>query len=254
MNTTTVEFPGLGIDQFTMNRIAFEVFGKPVYWYGVIIMLGMVAAFIHAYLRCKREGISVDDLMDVGIWTIVAGVLGARLYYVLTTLDEGNYHSFRDVIAIWEGGLAIYGGVLGAIIGVAVYCFFKKIKLPALLDLVALGFLLQLPKPSRQSLYQKEGFALTALVWIVMALFGALRKARLCRQQWTQHSTSRLNASDTALRTATRSQRASAPRTSKHGAATLWIHPRPKRSKPINLRLLSLLTWTYSKPHTATAM
>ena len=142
MNTTTVEFPGLGIDQFTMNRIAFEVFGKPVYWYGVIIMLGMVAAFIHAYLRCKREGISVDDLMDVGIWTIVAGVLGARLYYVLTTLDEGNYHSFRDVIAIWEGGLAIYGGVIAGGLAILTVCLIKKINPLKVMDTVAPGVML----------------------------------------------------------------------------------------------------------------
>ena len=139
---TTVEFPGLGIGPFTMDRVAFEFFGKPVYWYGVLIMLGMVAAFLHAYWRTKHEGIKVDDLLDVGIWTVVVGVIGARLYYVLTSLDGGGYTSFMDVIAIWEGGLAIYGGVIGGALAIVVVCLVKKINTLKVMDAVAPGVML----------------------------------------------------------------------------------------------------------------
>ena len=137
--TTTVSFPGLGIGEFSFDRVAFELFGKPIYWYGVIIMLGIVAAFVHANIRCKQEGVSTDDILDVGIFTVLFGVIGARLYYVLTTLDEYDYNSFIDVIAVWEGGLAIYGGILAGGTAVIVTCLYKKLNPLKVADTVAPG-------------------------------------------------------------------------------------------------------------------
>ena len=137
--STTVSFPGLGIGEFSFDRIAFSILGKPIYWYGVIIMLGILAAFIHASIRCKQEGISTDDILDVGIFTVFFGVIGARLYYVLTTLDEYEYNSFIDVIAVWEGGLAIYGGILAGGTAVVLTCLYKKINPFKVTDTVAPG-------------------------------------------------------------------------------------------------------------------
>ncbi len=140
--STTISFPGLGIEAFTVDRVAFTVFGRDVYWYGVIIMLGMVAAFIHAYLRTRQEGISADDILDVGIWTVLIGVLGARMYYVVTTLDNGNYQSFMDVIAIWDGGLAIYGGIIAGATAIVVVCAIKHINTLKVMDTIAPGVML----------------------------------------------------------------------------------------------------------------
>ena len=137
--STTVSFPGLGIGEFSFDRIAFSIFGKPVYWYGVIIMLGIVAAFIHASIRCKQESVSSDDILDVGIFTVFFGVIGARLYYVLTTLDEYRYDSFIDVIAVWEGGLAIYGGIIAGGTAVILTCLYKKINPFKVADTVGPG-------------------------------------------------------------------------------------------------------------------
>ena len=137
--STTVSFPGLGIEEFSFDRIAFELFGRPVYWYGIIIMLGIVAAFIHAYLRCKQEGIKADDILDVGLFTVLFGVIGARLYYVLTTLNEHEYNSFVDVIAVWEGGLAIYGGIIAGAAAVVLTALYKKINPLKVTDTVAPG-------------------------------------------------------------------------------------------------------------------
>ena len=125
-----------------MDRVAFSIFGKDIYWYGVIIMLGMVAAFTHAYIRCKQEKISTDDLLDVGIWTVLCGVLGARLYYVLTTLGDGEYHSIVDVIAIWNGGLAIYGGIIAGALTIAVVTRIKRMNTVQLMDTVAPGVMI----------------------------------------------------------------------------------------------------------------
>lgn len=139
-NMTTVSFPGLGIGEFSFSRVAFELFGKPVYWYGVIILCGILAAFAHAMWRAGREGVSRDDLLDLTIFTVLFGVLGARLYYVATTW--GNYDSFLDVIAIWNGGLAIYGGIIAGALTIYVVCRIKKINPLKVMDMVAPGVML----------------------------------------------------------------------------------------------------------------
>lgn len=140
--STTVSFPGLGIGEFSVDRVAFELFGKPIYWYGVIIMLGIVAAFTHALIRSKREGFTTDDVLDMGIFTVLFGVLGARLYYVVTTLDTHEYKSFIDVIAVWEGGLAIYGGIIAGCTALVLTAVYKKINPLKVMDAVAPGVML----------------------------------------------------------------------------------------------------------------
>ena len=142
MNTTTVAFPGLEIEEFSFSRVAFSLFGKDIYWYGVIIMFGVIAAVLHAYFRSKREGIKVDDLLDLTIFIVFFGVLGARLYYVVTTLGNGRYHSFIDVIAIWDGGLAIYGGIIAGGLALVVVSLVKKINVFRVLDMVGPGVML----------------------------------------------------------------------------------------------------------------
>ena len=140
--STTVSFPGLGIGEFSVDRVAFELFGKPIYWYGVIIMLGIVAAFIHAIIRSKREGFTTDDVLDIGIFTVLFGVLGARLYYVVTTLDTHEYKNFIDVIAVWEGGLAIYGGIIAGCTALVLTAVYKKINPLKVMDAVGPGVML----------------------------------------------------------------------------------------------------------------
>ena len=137
--STTVSFPGLGIGEFSFDRVAFELFGKPIYWYGVIIMLGIMAAFVHAYLRCKQEGIKGDDILDVGLFTVIFGVIGARLYYVVTTLNTHEYENIIDVFAIWEGGLAIYGGIIAGATAIVVTALVKKINPFKVTDTIAPG-------------------------------------------------------------------------------------------------------------------
>ena len=138
MEKITVAFPGLGIEPFDLNKIAFHLFGKnEVRWYGIVITCGIFFAFLYAMWRGKRnEGIISDDVLDVGLMTVFMGVLGARLYYVLTTMDEYEYDSFVDVIAIWEGGLAIYGGIIGGCLGILLVCYFKKLRWQKLFDMI----------------------------------------------------------------------------------------------------------------------
>ena len=143
MEKVQVWFPGLGFkDPATLNKIVFTLFGRlEVRWYGLLITTGILLAFLYALWRGKKsEGLVPDDIMDVGILCVVLSIIGARLYYVLTSLD--HYRSFYDVIAIWEGGLAIYGGLIGGVTAIAIMCRIKKLNPIQLLDTVILGVML----------------------------------------------------------------------------------------------------------------
>ena len=132
--TTTISFPGLGIDRFTISRTAIS-FGKfSVAWYGLIIVIGMIVAVSYVMWRAKQNGISTDSILDLAIAVIVSGVIGARLYYVLTSLD--HYDSFFDVFKIWEGGLGIYGGIIAGTLAVLVTARVKKMNFLMLADMV----------------------------------------------------------------------------------------------------------------------
>ena len=135
--TNYISFPGLGIEWIEVPRVAFTVLGKPIFWYGIIICIGIVLSVLYVCLRGKDEGITTDDVIDYAIFLVPISIVCARLYFVLTSLD--SFHSFYDVIAVWEGGLAIYGGIIGGfctIIGVSLY---KKIPIPKMLDCTAPG-------------------------------------------------------------------------------------------------------------------
>ncbi len=138
-----ISFPGLGIETFKLDSIAFTIpifGGIEIRWYGIIITLGIIIAFTYAVLRAKQAGISFDDMLDMTIFTVLIGIVGARLYYVLTSLDK--YDSFYDVIAIWEGGLAIYGGLIAGGITVVVICIIKKISFFKVADATAPGVMI----------------------------------------------------------------------------------------------------------------
>lgn len=117
------------------SPVAFTLFGKEIYWYGIIITVGMILAVAYAFMRAKQSGISADHMYDYAIFTVVFGVIGARAYYVLSNLDA--YDSFMDVIAVWEGGLGIYGGILAGIAAITVTALVKKHNPLRVLDCAA---------------------------------------------------------------------------------------------------------------------
>lgn len=136
-----MSFPGLGIGEFTINPTAFKITDNiTIEWYAIIICIGILAAYFICDRLAKRFDIKGDDIIDGMLVGLPAGFIGARVWYILGDLD--SFDSFMDMISVWNGGLAIYGGVLGAVLAVAVFCKVKKISLPNLLDLVAIGFMI----------------------------------------------------------------------------------------------------------------
>lgn len=147
-DVTVVSFPGIGIGEMTINKVAFTLpilGGLEVRWYGILLTLGIVAGFLYALYRAKFEGFTTDDVIDYALVTVVLAIIGARTYYVLTTLGKGLYNSFYDVIAIWEGGIAMYGSIIGGAVGLLVVSRFKRFgkdRVIKIFDMVAPGVML----------------------------------------------------------------------------------------------------------------
>lgn len=138
---TMVSFPGLfGQKIFSIDPVAFKVFGLEVRWYGLIICTGIILAVLNTIRCAKKEGISSDDVLDYAIWVVPCGIIGARLYYVLTSLSE--YKNIGEAVAIWNGGLAIYGGVIGGALAVLIVSRLKKIKFLKIADAIATSILI----------------------------------------------------------------------------------------------------------------
>ena len=136
-----ISFPGLGWELDPAS--GFTIGSFSINFYGMIIAIGLILAVVYGWRRSKQFGIKPDDITDGVLWIVPFAILCARLYYCIFRWTDGGFAANPlSILYIWEGGLAIYGGVIGAVIGVTVYCLVKKIKLPALLDLVALGFLI----------------------------------------------------------------------------------------------------------------
>lgn len=141
MDKITFSFPGLGIKGGEVSSMAFSIGENfSVMWYGVVIALGMLMAIAYASYRCKQHGIKVDDLIDIAIFTIFFGVIGARLYYV--AFNPTNFKTIMDVLDIRSGGLAIYGGVIAGALTIVVVCLIKKMSWRKLFDSVGPGVML----------------------------------------------------------------------------------------------------------------
>lgn len=137
---THVYFDGLGID-FDIPSVAFSIFGYQIHWYGVIIAFGFALAVLYGGRKAYKWKMSLDGMTDVLIWGTLFGIVCARLYYVAFEWDYYSQH-LNEIIAIWNGGIAIYGGIIGALIGAAIGCKIGKINFMNLLDLGSLGLLI----------------------------------------------------------------------------------------------------------------
>lgn len=134
-----VQFPGLGLE-FTINRVALSIGGFNIYWYGVIIAVGMLLALLYAFHSAPDFGIDSDRLVDVVAIGTVMAIVCARAYYVAMAPFE--YQSIWEMIDIRLGGIAIYGAVIGAFVFGGLAAKWRKVPLLPLFDLVALGFLI----------------------------------------------------------------------------------------------------------------
>jgi len=139
--THTIAFPGISDTVFTLSKTAFSVFGLDIKWYGVIICIGVLLAMAYTLSRAPQFGLTADQMTDVLLIAIPAGIVGARLYYVVNRWDYYAQHP-GDIVKTWEGGLAIYGGIILGFVAALIVCRVKKLNFLAVADLGSLGFLI----------------------------------------------------------------------------------------------------------------
>lgn len=136
-----VSFPGLGI-KWEINRVAFSIGSFNVYWYGILIAIGLLLGVLYAYFNTEHYGVDKNKLFDCVIVGIITSIIGARLYYVI--FRWGEYYSTHpaEIIDIRDGGIAIYGAIIGALTGGLITAKIKKQKFLPLLDVTMVGFLI----------------------------------------------------------------------------------------------------------------
>ena len=170
---TQISFPSLHF-AWDPSR-SFHIGPLEIHWYGLIIAVGMLLAVIYGCTRCKKFGLQQADILDGVLVIVPFAVLCARLYYCIF-----QWENYRDnpisILFIWEGGLAIYGGVIGAAIGIVVYALVKKdkVKLTAVLDLTALGFLIGQAVGRWGNFMNREAFGYETNSFLRMGLLNKL--------------------------------------------------------------------------------
>ncbi len=135
-----VSFPGLGLE-FTINRVAFSIGSFDIYWYALCIASGVILALFYAYFNAKRFSVDVDKLINCFIVGMITAILGARIYYVAFKWDYFSQNP-SDILNIRDGGIAIYGAIIGALLGGLTVAKIQKMKLLPVLDLAMICFLI----------------------------------------------------------------------------------------------------------------
>ena len=165
-----ISFPGLFGDwEFNPDPIAIHI-GHGIYWYGIILACAMLAGLFLCMKQAKRFGLTEDNVLDLVLWAVPCCILGSRIYYVIFYLDlyrnaDGSLDWGR-IIAIWDGGLAIYGTVIAGALVVLIFTRVKKLRFAAMMDLAVMGLLLGQIIGRWANFINREAFGgLTDLPW-----------------------------------------------------------------------------------------
>lgn len=124
-----------------MNRVAFNIFGFNIYYYSLCILLGIIVAYFVIMIEAKKLNIKKENIIDLIFYTIIVGIIGARLYYVIFNFDY-YINNISEILAIWNGGLAIHGGIIFGLIFVYFFTRNKKISFLRTIDLVVPGVII----------------------------------------------------------------------------------------------------------------
>ena len=149
-----------------MDPIAFHLFGRPVYWYGIIIAVGVLIGIYLAMRYANSLGYDQDMIIDFSLLAIPMAIIGARLYYVVFSWEYYSKNP-EDIIKIWEGGLAIYGAVIGGVISAFIFAQWRKIDFWELCDIAAPSLILGQALGRWGNFFNQEayGYAVTNPAW-----------------------------------------------------------------------------------------
>ncbi len=167
-NFSSISFPFLGIEINPGRSIS--VGPLTVHYYGLVIAIGLVLAVMYCCKRSQEFGLTEDHVLDGVLWITPFAIVCARAYYVAFSWED-YADNLISVLYIWRGGIAIYGGVLGAVAGMAIFCRIKKLKLATVLDLVLLGFLIGQSMGRWGNFFNREAFGAATDSFFRMGLF-----------------------------------------------------------------------------------
>lgn len=170
-NYTTISFPALGLEINPPK--GFALFGFDIRFYGIIIAVGLLLAVIYGLKRSKQFGLKEDDILDGVLGIVPLSIICARLYYCAFSWDTFKNNPI-SVLYIWQGGIAIYGAVIGAVLGVVLLCLIKKIRFGAVLDIMALGFLIGQSIGRWGNFFNREAFGAETESFFRMGLFNTV--------------------------------------------------------------------------------
>ena len=173
-NFSSISFPFLGIE-VNPPRV-LELGPLVIHYYGAIIALGLVLAVTYACKRGPEFGLTEDDILDGVLWVTPFAIVCARIYYCVFSWHEYAANPI-SVLYIWNGGIAIYGGVIGAIIGMAVITRVKKIRLTPVLDLILIAFLIGQSIGRWGNFMNREAFGAATDSFFRMGLFNTKTNA-----------------------------------------------------------------------------
>lgn len=155
------------------SRVAFTLFGRDIYWYGILMAAGILLAIWLADKEEKRKGLPKDTILDACLYMIPLGVVFARLYYVIFEWQYYSQHP-ADIFRIWQGGLAFYGSLLGGLLGIWLYSRHKKIRMLRIMDCVAPGLALAQALGRWGNFFNQEAYGLPvnngSLIWFPMTV------------------------------------------------------------------------------------
>ena len=178
MKYTMISFPGLGLELNPGRTI--ELGPLTIHYYGLIIATGLVLAAMYAMRRAKEFGLTEDHVLDGVLWITPFAICCARIYYCLFSWEMYADDPIK-VFYIWEGGIAIYGGVLGAVLGMLVFSRIKKLKFFAVLDLVLMAFLIGQSIGRWGNFFNREAFGSETESFLRMGLYNTRT------QSWEYH-------------------------------------------------------------------
>ena len=165
-----ISFPSLGL---TLNPpVSFNLGPLSIHFYGLIIATGLMLAVFYCSKRAHQFGLTEDTLLDGVLWVTPVAILCARIYYCAFSWEMYADNPI-SVLYIWEGGIAIYGSVIGAVLGIIVFCKIKKIKIATVLDLVSLGFLIGQTLGRWGNFFNREAFGAETESFFRMGLMKA---------------------------------------------------------------------------------
>ena len=184
-DASPISFPSLGIE--INPPLGFGTDAFEIRFYGLLIALGLLLAAVYGLRRKKVFGLTEDEIIDGALCIIPFAIICARAYYCIFAWDEYAANPI-SVLYIWNGGLAIYGGVIGAAIGIVVYCRVKKIPIGTCLDITSLGFLIGQAIGRWGNFFNREAFGAKTESFLRMGL-KLTEDGRAAAQMYYYHPT-----------------------------------------------------------------